>query len=142
MMTTVVDDTFFVLRQAASRSLSTATMHCFVSTLSLAIAQLTGPFRDTLARSLPPCPGAVVRLFAEGATPTAADVEAAAAPLNNVVACTTYATKMHAALEPQAAQRCGVDSCLWSAPERLWHAVHDASHVHCGGRRASSGPQP
>ena len=113
MMSTVVDDTFFVLRQAAMRALSTATMHCFVSTLSLTVAQLSGTFRDALARSLPPCPAAAIRLFADGAVPSAAAMEEALAPLNNVVACAAYVSKMHAALEPQAAQRCAcLPACL------------------------------
>ena len=106
MMTSMLDDSFFVLKQACMRALSTASMHCFVSTLSLAVSQLTGPFRDALSRSLAPCPSAVVRLFTDGAVPSAAAVEDAAAPLNNVVLCAVYVAKMHSSLETEAMQRC------------------------------------
>ena len=105
-MSSMLDDSFFVLKQAALRALSTGSMHCFVSTLSLVIAQLTGPLRSALARSLPPCPPAIVRQFSEGHAPTAAAMEQAAAPLNNVVLCAVYTSKMHGSLETDAAQRC------------------------------------
>jgi COG4 transport protein len=120
MMSSMLDDSFFVLKQACFRALSTGSMHCFVSTLSLVVSQVTGPVRDALARSLPPCPPSIVRLFADDATPRPEVVERVAAPLNNVVLCASFAAKMHSSLETEAAQRCGSVpwiTCAVSSPK-------------------------
>ena len=108
MMTSMLDDSFFVLKQACLRALSTASMHCFVSALSLAISQLSGPLRNALSSALSSCPSAVVRLFADGGVPGADAVERAAAPANNVVLCAVYAAKMHSTLEGEASRRCAL----------------------------------
>jgi hypothetical protein len=115
MMTSIVDDTFFVLKQACMRALSTGSMQCFVSTLSLAVGQLTGPFRGAVSEKLPQCPAAVIKLFADGRVPLPAEMEEASAPLNNVVLCTAYVAKMHSSLETQAVQRCGPHSIYMRA---------------------------
>jgi Asp/Glu/hydantoin racemase len=105
LMSSMLDDTFFVLRQSANRALSTSSLSCFVSTLSVIIEQLRSTFKETLARKLSGCTAAIISCFQDDQVPAAAEVEVAAAPLNNVVQSTTFIAKMHEALEAQAVQR-------------------------------------
>jgi hypothetical protein len=106
MMSSILDDTFFVLKQTCMRALSTGSMHCFVSTVSLAVGQLMGSFRDSLSRKLTGCSNGILQLLTSIDPPTAAAVEAMAAPLNNLVLSAVYTSKMHSLLESEAVQRC------------------------------------
>jgi len=105
-MSSMLDDTMFVIRQAANRALSTASMRCFSMTLSVVVEQLRGAFKEALSRSLSGCAAAIVVAFKGGAVPDAASVEAAAAPLNNIVLSTAYVAQMHEGLESQALHKC------------------------------------
>lgn len=107
MMSSMLDDTMFVLRQAANRSLSTASMRCFSMTLNVVVDKLRGAFKEALSRSLSGCATGIVAALTGGAVPEPTAVEAAAAPLNNVVLSTVYVSQMHEALESQAMHKCG-----------------------------------
>lgn len=105
-MSSMLDDTMFVVRQAANRALSTASMRCFSMTLTVVVEQLRSSFKEALARSLSGCTAAVVAAFKAGTAPDAATIEAAAAPLNNIVLSAAYVAQMHEALESQALHKC------------------------------------
>jgi uncharacterized protein YqhQ len=108
-MSSMLDDTFFVLKEACMRALSTGSMHCFVSTVSLSLGQLMGSFRNALSRKLTGCPSGILQLLTASEPPTAAAVEEMAAPLNDLVLSAVYASKMHSLLESEAVQRCVAD---------------------------------
>lgn len=129
-MSSMLDDTMFVVRQAATRALSTASMRCFSMTVSVAVEQLRSVFKEALSRTLSGCTASIVAAFKGGAAPDAATVEAAAAPLNNVVLSTAYVAQMHEALESQAVHKCALLPCYSIAayPSRLAVSEHASSH--------------
>jgi hypothetical protein len=106
MMSSMLDDTFFVLRSAAKRALMTSSWRCFVDTLNVVVEQLRGTFKEALARKLSGCTAGIISCFKDDNVPSQMDVEVAAAPLNNVVQSTSYSARMHESLEAQAMQKC------------------------------------
>lgn len=119
MMSSMLDDSFFVLRSAAKRALMTSSWRCFAETLNVVVEQLRGTFKEALAHKLSGCTAAILGCFKEDRVPSQTDIETAAAPLNNVVQSTAYSARMHESLEAQAMQRCGAGSDLFRLPDGL-----------------------
>ena len=122
-MSSMLDDTFFVLRSAAKRALMTSSWRCFVDTLNVVVEQLRGIFKEALAHKLSGCTAAIIGCFKDDGVPSQMDIETAAAPLNNVVQSTAYSARMHENLEANAVQRCGAGCDLFWLPDGLLFVI-------------------